>query len=145
MFKEFPDQLGRSGEERFQLRGGDRVWKAPEDPVATWAPVNGGQEFVWVLEISGAVPPNHFANGYMDAVSERQPPMYFPLGGGTIKGVSKPGEIVWSRVFVENSKLNVDLDLGRSVALPASESERRWAITTPQWPIMNAVLSPDQP
>jgi hypothetical protein len=40
LFKEFADQLGRSGEEKFQLRGGDRVWKAPEDPVATWAPDN---------------------------------------------------------------------------------------------------------
>ena len=29
--------------------------------------------------------------------SERQPPMYFRLGGGTLKGISKPGEIVWSR------------------------------------------------
>ena len=37
VFKEFPDQLGGSREEKFQLRGGDRVWKAPEDPVATWA------------------------------------------------------------------------------------------------------------
>jgi hypothetical protein len=37
LFKEFADQLGKSGEEKFQLRGGDRVWKAPEDPVATWA------------------------------------------------------------------------------------------------------------
>ncbi len=40
VFKEFPDQLGGSREEKFQLRGGDRVWKAPEDPVATWAPDN---------------------------------------------------------------------------------------------------------
>jgi len=40
LFKEFPDQLGRTGEEKFQLRGGDRVWKAPEDPIATWAPDN---------------------------------------------------------------------------------------------------------
>jgi len=40
LFKEFPDQLGKNGEEKFQLRGGDRVWKAPEDPVATWAPDN---------------------------------------------------------------------------------------------------------
>jgi hypothetical protein len=40
MFKEFPDQLGKSGEPDFQLRGGDRVWKAPEDPVASWAPDN---------------------------------------------------------------------------------------------------------
>jgi len=40
MFKEFPDQMGKSGEAKFQLRGGDRVWKAPEDPIATWAPDN---------------------------------------------------------------------------------------------------------
>src|SRR5215813_14497586 len=40
LFKEFTEQLGKSGEEKFQLRGGDRVWKAPEDPVATWAPDN---------------------------------------------------------------------------------------------------------
>src|SRR5262252_4545690 len=40
VFKEFTGQLGKSGEEKFQLRGGDRVWKAPEDRVATWAPDN---------------------------------------------------------------------------------------------------------
>ena len=40
LFKEFPDQLGKAGEQKFQLRGGDRAWKAPEDPVATWAPDN---------------------------------------------------------------------------------------------------------
>jgi len=40
LFKEFPEQLGRTGEDKFQLRGGDRVWKAPEDSVATWAPDN---------------------------------------------------------------------------------------------------------
>jgi hypothetical protein len=40
MFKEYADQLGKSGEAAFQLRGGSRVWKAPEDPVATWAPDN---------------------------------------------------------------------------------------------------------
>jgi hypothetical protein len=40
VFKEFPDQLGKSGESEFQLRGGHRVWKAPEDPVASWAPDN---------------------------------------------------------------------------------------------------------
>lgn len=40
LFKEFAEQLGKSGETAFQLRGGDRVWKAPEDPVASWAPDN---------------------------------------------------------------------------------------------------------
>jgi len=40
VFKEFADQLGKSGEPAFQLRGGHRVWKAPEDPVGSWAPDN---------------------------------------------------------------------------------------------------------
>ena len=101
---------------------------------------NGNEEFVWVLEISGSVPPNHFARRYSDAVSERQPPMYFPLGGGTIKGISKPGEVVWSRIFVENGKLNADLGRALSIALPDFETQRRWSITTPQWPMMHAVL-----
>lgn len=40
VFKEFAEQLGKNSEDTFQLHGGDRVWKAPEDPVATWAPDN---------------------------------------------------------------------------------------------------------
>jgi hypothetical protein len=40
LFKEFAEQMGKSGEKEFQLRGGHRVWKAPEDAVATWAPDN---------------------------------------------------------------------------------------------------------
>src|SRR5207302_5016522 len=85
-------------------------------------------------------PPNHFIGGYRGAVSERQPPMYFPLVGGTLKGISKPGEIVWSRIFVESNKLKADLGRATVVELPREEVERRWASTTPQWPIMNAVL-----
>jgi len=46
LFKEYADQLGKSGEEKFQLRGGSRVWKAPEDPIATWAPDNVAVEII---------------------------------------------------------------------------------------------------
>jgi L-fucose isomerase, C-terminal domain len=102
--------------------------------------VNGHQEFVWVFEISGAAPPRHFVGGYAGTVSERQPPMYFRLGGGSVKGVSKPGKIVWSRIFVAGGKLQADIGLARVVELPQEETERRWQITTPQWPIMHAVL-----
>jgi hypothetical protein len=66
--------------------------------------------------------------------------MYFRLGGGTLKGVSKPGELVWSRVFVEDGKLHADLGRATSVKLPKEETDRRWKLTTPQWPIMHAVL-----
>jgi len=100
----------------------------------------GRDEYVWVFEISGAVPPAHFADGYRGATSERQPPMYFPAGGGTIKGVSRPGVLVWSRVFVEDGHLKFDTGLADAVALPPAETQDRWDSTTPQWPIMHAVL-----
>ncbi len=101
---------------------------------------DGVDAYVWVFLISGAVPPAHFAGGWKDASSERQPPMYFRLGGGTLKGISKAGWIVWSRVFVRDGRLQADLGVGEVVSLPPEETERRWRETTPQWPIMHAVL-----
>ena len=100
----------------------------------------GVNDYVWVFLISGAAPPKHFIDGYTGTVSERQPPMYFRLGGGTVKGVSKPGWIVWSRVFIMDGRLHCDLGVGEVVMLPEAETERRWRETTPQWPIMHAVL-----
>jgi hypothetical protein len=96
-------------------------------------------DYVWVFLISGSAPPAHFIDGWAGASSERQPPMYFRLGGGTLKGISKPGEIVWSRVFVEDNRLKMDLGRAGVVELPHEETERRWQATTPQWPIMHAV------
>jgi len=101
---------------------------------------DGVDDFVWVLEISGAVPPAHLVSGYRGATSDRQPPMYFRLGGGTIKGVCKPGHIVWSRVFVTNGRLHFDTGIGEVVKLPDAETEERLRLTTSQWPIMNAIL-----
>ena len=100
----------------------------------------GVDEYVWVFLISGAAPPAHFVGGWRGASSERQPSMYFRLGGGTLKGISKPGHIVWSRVFIEDGQLCADIGTARVVDLPAEETERRWQETTPQWPIMHAVL-----
>jgi L-fucose isomerase-like protein len=99
-----------------------------------------GDDFVWVLQISGAAPPKHFVDGWKGSISERQVPMYFRLGGGTLKGVGKPGEIVWSRVFVEGGKLKIDIGRGKVVSLPQEEVDRRWSITTSQWPQVNTVL-----
>jgi hypothetical protein len=97
------------------------------------------QDYVWVLLISGSAPPAHFEGGWAGASSERQPAMYFRLGGGTLKGVSKPGEIVWSRIYIEDDRLKMDLGRAGVVKLPEAETQRRWQATTPQWPIMHAV------
>jgi len=96
-------------------------------------------DYVWVFEISGSVPPSHFAGGWQGSTSVRQPPVYFPAGGGTITGISRPGEIVWSRIYVEDDRLKMDLGRGEVVDLPIEETQRRWNETTPQWPIMHAV------
>ncbi len=105
-----------------------------------WYKGDGLDDFVWVLEISGSVPPAHLKGGFAGATSERQPPMFFPRGGGTIKGVSKPGRVVWSRVFMENGRLNCDLGLGEAVELPQPETEERWRLTNPEWPMMHLVM-----
>lgn len=127
----------------------NRIWTALGlDPSTTLHDVRWGEhytghgvdDYVWVFEISGAAPASHFIGGYAGASSERQPPMYFPYGGGTLKGISKPGEIVWSRVFVMDGALHADIGRGHVVELPQEETERRWQATTPQWPIMHAVL-----
>jgi len=127
----------------------NRCWSALGlDPSTTlhdvrWGEYYTGQgidAFVWLLQISGAAPANHFAGGYAGASSERQPAMYFPLGGGSLKGIGKPGEIVWSRVFVEGGALHADLGRGTVVSLPAAETERRWRETTSQWPIVHTLI-----
>jgi hypothetical protein len=127
----------------------NRVWTAMGlDPATTLHDVRWGEryaakgfdEFVWLFQISGAVPASHLTGGYKGAVSERQPSMYFRLGGGTLKGVCKPGEVVWSRVYVEKDRLKVDLGRATAISLPEAETNRRWAEVTPQWPVMHVVL-----
>jgi L-fucose isomerase, second N-terminal domain. len=122
----------------------NRVWTAMGlDPATTLHDVRWGEEydgeFVWVFEISGSVPASH-NGGYDKSYSMRQPPMFFPLGGGTLSGCSKPGEIVWSRVFIMHGVLHADIGRGHVADLPEDETQRRLNATDPQWPIMHAVL-----
>jgi hypothetical protein len=39
-----------------------------------------------------------------------------------------------------SGRLHCDLGVARVVELPRTETERRWRLTTPQWPIMHAVF-----
>jgi L-fucose isomerase-like protein len=127
----------------------NRVQQATGQPVETtlhdvrWADADRSgttDGYVWVFEISGSVPPAHFEGGWAGAEGFRQPEMYFPNGGSTLRGISRPGEIVWSRIYVEDDQLAMDVGRGAAIALPAEETQRRWDATTPQWPIMHAVL-----
>lgn len=125
-----------------------RVQKALRQPAETtlhdvrwgdWDESGTVKDYVWVFEISGSAPPAHFIGGWKGAEGFRQPPMYFPLGGSTLRGISKPGEIVWSRIYVTPDGLNMDIGRGGIVKLPQAETERRWKLTTWQWPIMHAI------
>lgn len=127
----------------------NRVWLAMGlDPATTLHDIRWGEyyqgdgidDFVWVFMISGAAPASHFIDGYRGASSERQRHMFFPLGGGTLKGVYKPGELVWSRVFVERGRIHADLGRATAVRLPEEETRRRWRATSPEWPLLLATL-----
>lgn len=122
----------------------DRLWRALElVPDNTLHDVRWGEEyegrFVWVYEISGSVPGSHLG-GWDKAEGWRQGPVFFPAGGATVNGVSKPGDVVLSRVYVAERQLNVDLFRGTVIDLPSEETERRKQATNPEWPIAHVVL-----
>ncbi len=122
----------------------DRVWTAmglvPDNTLhdVRWGEDYDGQ-FVWVYEISGSVPASHLG-GWDKAEGWRQGHVFFPAGGATINGVSKPGEVVLSRVFIEDGILQADVFRGTVVELPAEETRRRKDATNPEWPIAHVVL-----
>ncbi|PJJ72651.1 L-fucose isomerase-like protein [Diaminobutyricimonas aerilata] len=122
----------------------DRVWRAMGlVPDNTLHDVRWGEEFdgrfVWVYEISGSVPASHLG-GYEHAEGWRQGPVFFPAGGSTINGVSKPGEVVLSRVFIADGVLQADVFRASVVELPEEETRRRKEATNPEWPIAHVVL-----
>ena len=93
-------------------------------------------KFVWVFEISGGAPPTHFG-GWGKTRVYRQPPMYFPKGGGTCSGVTRPGMITWARFYERPGQIGMDVGLGEVLELPPEELERRLKATTKEWPIAN--------
>ena len=93
-------------------------------------------KFIWVFEISGGAPPAHFG-GWEHAKVYRQPKMYFPLGGGTCSGISKPGTITWARFYERFGEIGMDCGVGEVIELPKGEIHDRLESTTAEWPIAN--------
>jgi L-fucose isomerase-like protein len=110
------------------------------DPETTLHDVRWGREwdgkYVWVFLISGAAPPAHFG-GWKKTQVYRQPAMYFPKGGGTCAGVSKPGVVTWARAYEAYGELGMDCGTGEVLAMPEAEVQERLNKTTPVWPIAN--------
>lgn len=152
--KQFPGEALPHFNEAVECAGVDalitnRVWRQLGYPPETtlhgikWGrrlKGDGIDESVWVFDISASIPAAYIDCGYSEPVSERQLPVYFRLGGGTLKGVSKPGSIAWSRLFIEGGKLKWDIELGKAVKLPKEETEERSNLTNREWPMMHTEL-----
>ncbi|WP_309126964.1 fucose isomerase [Microbacterium sp.] len=122
----------------------DRVWRAmglvPDNTLhdVRWGEEYDG-EFVWAYEISGSVPASHLG-GWDKAEGWRQGHVFFPAGGATLNGTSKPGEVVLSRVFIADGILQADIFRATVVELPEEETRRRREATNPEWPLAHVVL-----
>ncbi|MGA2382645.1 MAG: fucose isomerase [Gemmatimonadales bacterium] len=107
-----------------------------------WGGEHAGR-FVWVLlnsGSSGAYAFNHDPGTLRGVHSYRQPAAYFPVPGGTFTGESLPGAITWSRSYIRDGVLWMDVGLGEVVKLPAAKRDQWWEGTNRQWPIMTADL-----
>lgn len=95
--------------------------------------------FIWAFELSGNTPAGHMENGWADMHAERQPYDYFPENGICTKGTTKSGEIIWSRAYIDQGELCMDVGRGAAVELPPEESNKVWEATTKEWPLMHAI------
>jgi L-fucose isomerase-like protein len=96
-------------------------------------------KFVWVFLISGGAPPAHFG-GWKNATAYRQPAMYFPKGGGTCTGVSKPGVVTWARFYESFGEIGMDCGTGEVDPLDPADLKDRLDKTNPEWPIANVYI-----
>lgn len=107
-----------------------------------WGGEHDGR-FVWVLLNSGscgAYAFNHDPDTLAGVHSYRQPAGYFPTPGGTFAGESLPGEVTWSRAYIRDDVLWMDVGRGEVVRLPEAKRDAWWEGTTRQWPFMAADL-----
>lgn len=112
-----------------------RKGMAPETTLhdVRWGIEHDGR-FIWAFEISGGAPPAHFGGWHRTSVY-RQTPMYFPKGGGTCSGVSRPGTITWARFYESFGEIGMDIGTGEVVSLPDEVLGRVRAATSEEWPI----------
>jgi len=99
--------------------------------------------FLWVLLNSGSCSAYPFSldpGTLLGVHSYRQPALYFPVPGGTFAGESLPGTITWSRCYIKDDVLWMDIGRGEVVRLPPAKRDAWWEGTTRQWPFMAADL-----
>ncbi len=128
-----------------------RLWETTQHDVR-WGETYKGQAkftgkgklkveaFLWAFELSGNTPAGHAERGWADMEATRQAYEFFVEGGICTKCTARPGELVWSRVYVDGGRFCLDVGRGAALELPEAESRHRWDATTEQWPLMHALL-----
>ena len=99
--------------------------------------------FLWVLLNSGSCGAYAFSldpDALNGVHSYRQAALYFPVPGGTFAGESLGGAITWSRCYIRDDALWMDIGQGEVVQLPAAKRDAWWEGTNRQWPFMAADL-----
>lgn len=107
-----------------------------------WGAEHDGR-FLWVLLNSGSAGAyafNHDPDTLEGVHSYRQIAQYFPNPGGTFTGESLAGAITWSRAYIRNNELCMDIGQGEVVKLPEDVRNEWWEGTTRAWPFMAADL-----
>lgn len=74
MFKNFEESMGRSGEPEWMLRGGHRIWAAPEEVPRTYAPDNGPVDIHIACDVLTATQPVEPATGLQKQISVQLAP-----------------------------------------------------------------------
>ena len=69
LFKNFEESMGRSGEAQWMLRGGHRIWAAPEQAPRTYAPDNGPVDVRIDGEVLTAIQPVEPTTGLQKEIS----------------------------------------------------------------------------
>jgi L-fucose isomerase-like protein len=107
-----------------------------------WGAEHAGK-FLWVLLNSGSCGAYAFNQNpatLQGVHSYRQPPMYFPIAGGTFSGESLPGDLTWARAYLQCGVMRMDIGRGTCVQLPEAVRDAWWNATNREWPFMAADL-----
>jgi hypothetical protein len=148
IFKEYPEQLGKSGENAWMIRGGHRLSIAPEDPKRSHVPDNGPVTFKMLDKATGLV---RLTADTVNGISKEMDVSLAPAGSRVkvvhrIKNVGKnPVELAPSAVTVlapggveiipEPPRRNYPKD--PSKASPADYAPDRFIVFWPYFSFLN--------
>jgi hypothetical protein len=110
-------------------------------------PIKDLDAFITALNLSGNMPVEHTPAGmdnldrpYSDVKGSRHAWKYFPVGGICTEALARPGEGVWSRIYMLGREKHIDIGRFGAVNLSEGETERIWGSVSRNWPLMEAVM-----